>query len=96
MDKVRLSIDIFILAVIIGYAIARIRAGSARMPKFRYLCKIPICLTGLYWIRYLYNTSKRGIQVILFRYVFNLEWRRDVFREMNTRPRWVQSGRDNA
>ena len=57
----------------------------------RYLVRLPICICGWYWIRYLYNSDKRGVQVILFGHVFNLEWRRDIFREMNTGPRWVQS-----
>lgn len=64
--------------------------------KFRHLCYLRDWAFEWCWIRYLCNPGKRGIQIILFGYVFDLTWRRDVFMEMEAGPRWVQSGDDYA
>ena len=44
-----------------------------------YLFKLPFYVFEWYWIYYVYNSDKRGVQIILFGYVLDFEWHRDVF-----------------
>lgn len=59
--------------------------------KIRYLTKLPFYSFEWCWIRSPRTFLKRGIQITLFGYVFNFEWRRDVIEDMHSGSHMVQS-----